>query len=92
MIQQEIEFFYPLTEQIPLDLIYEETKPEFYYGVTSGLYTFKENGALFTTVSSTTNHFMIDCDVVTFRSKKKHTFIQKLLFKVMGIKVQDNGR
>jgi hypothetical protein len=90
MIQQEIKFFYPLTEQIPLDLIYEETEPKLWtsLGVTSGSYLMS-TGA---TTSYVTSHLTIDCDNVRFQSKKKHTFIQKLMFRAMGIKVQDNGR
>jgi hypothetical protein len=36
MTQQEIEFFWPLTEQIPLDLDYTNCKkPQYYNGVNS---------------------------------------------------------
>jgi len=88
MIQQEIKFFYPLTEQIPLDLIYEETKlKEYMFDCTStgsGFYL-ASNG---TTSSWVTNQFTINCDQVKFQSKKKHSFIQKLMHKAMGIKVE----
>jgi len=89
MIQQEIKFFYPLTEQIPLDLIYEETKPKGYtmdvIGTGSGFYL-ASTGA---SASYVTSQLTIDCDNVRFQSKKKHTFIQKLMYKAMGIKVEE---
>lgn len=86
MIQQEIKFFYPLTEQIPLDLIYEETEPKVWtsVGVTSGFYLMSTE----TTSSWVTGQLTINCDQVKFQSKKKHTLIQKLMHKAMGIKVE----
>jgi hypothetical protein len=91
MIQQEIRFFYPLTEQIPLDLIYEETKPIRYtmdaIGTGSGFYL-ASNG---TSSSFITGQLTIDCDRVRFQSKKKRTFIQKLMYKAMGIKVYESN-
>jgi len=89
MIQQEIKFFYPLTEQIPLDLIYEEIEPKLWtsLGVTSGSYLIS-NGEWKTAYSSTSTQLTINCDQVKFQSNKKHTFIQKILYKVLGIKVE----
>ena len=88
MIQQEIRFFWPLTEQIPLDLIYEEIKPKSYtmdaIGTGSGFYL----GSNGTSSTYITSQLTINCDNVRFQSKKKHTFIQKLMHKAMGIKVE----
>jgi hypothetical protein len=91
MIQQEIKFFYPLTEQIPLDLIYEETKPIRYtmdaISTGSGFYL-ASNG---TSSSFITGQLTIDCDRVRFQTTKKHTFIQRLMHKAMGIKVYESN-
>jgi hypothetical protein len=37
MIQQQIEFFWPLTEQIPLDLDYSQCSPHEYYLRAKGI-------------------------------------------------------
>ena len=85
MIQQEIKFFWPLTEQIPLDLIYEGcNKP---YSLVSSGALLISNGSTWTT-SITTQHTTINCDQISFQTKKKQTFLQRLMYKAMGIKVQ----
>jgi hypothetical protein len=86
MIQQEIKFFWPLTEQIPLDLIYEGcNKPLPLVSFGTDLLT--SNGSTWTT-SITTQHTTINCDQISFQTKKKQTFLQRLMYKAMGIKVQ----
>ena len=91
MIQQEIKFFYPFTEQIPLDLIYEETKPNFASMYAAPNTYLINNGVGGTASSYITSHLTIDCDNVRFQSKKKHTFVQKLMYKAMGIKVYESN-
>ncbi len=86
MIQQEIKFFWPLTEQVPLDLIYENcNKP--YSLVSSSVLLISNGGTLCTTIN-TMQHTTINCDQIRFQTKKKHTFLQRLMYKAMGIKVQ----
>jgi hypothetical protein len=81
-IQQEIKFFWPLTEQIPLNLIYEDcNKPLPIVPVGTLLIS---NGG---TGASITSGVTIDCDQISFQPKKKHTFLQRLMYKAMGIKV-----
>jgi hypothetical protein len=87
MIQQEIKFFYPLTEQILLDLIYEETKPKL---PVTGTYLIGNVG-VGSTSGFITSQLTIDCDRVRFQTTKKHTFIQKLMYKALGIKVYENN-
>jgi len=87
MIQQEITFFWPLTEQIPLDLIYEGcNKPYPLVSVSSSVLLIS-NGSTWTT-SNTMQHTTINCDQISFQTKKKQTFLQRLMYKAMGIKVQ----
>jgi hypothetical protein len=85
MIQQEIKFFWPLTEQIPLDLIYEDCNKPLPL-VSSGALLIS-NGSTWTT-SNTMQHTTINCDQISFQTKKKQTFLQRLMYKAMGIKVQ----
>jgi hypothetical protein len=85
MIQQEITFFWPLTEQIPLDLIYEGCNKPLPL-VSSGVFLIS-NGSTWTT-SNTMQHTTINCDQISFQTKKKQTFLQRLMYKAMGIKVQ----
>ena len=87
MIQQEIKFFWPLTEQIPLDLIYEGCNKPYSFVSSSVLLT--SNGSIGTwTTSNTMQHTTINCDQISFQTKKKQTFLQRLMYKAMGIKVQ----
>lgn len=86
MIQQEIKFFWPLTEQIPLDLIYEGCNKPLPL-VSSGVLLISNGGTLCTT-SNTMQHTTINCDQISFQTKKKQTFLQRLMYKAMGIKVQ----
>jgi hypothetical protein len=86
-IQQEIKFFWPLTEQIPLDLNYEDCKPLPLVSFGTDLLT--SNGSICTwTTSNTMQHTTINCDQISFQTKKKQTFLQRLMYKAMGIKVQ----
>ena len=89
MIQQEIKFFWPLTEQIPLDLIYEDYKEPTPH-ITPGTYLVNIVGPG-TTGSFISSQFTINCDRVRFQTTKKHTFIQKLMHKAMGIKVYESN-
>jgi hypothetical protein len=82
MIQQQIKFFWPLTEQIQLDLIYEDCKPL----PLSGTLLISNGGTTSLWTGGVTNT-VINCDQIRFQTKKKHTFLQRLMYKAMGIKV-----
>ena len=84
--QQEIKFFWPLTEQIPLDLIYEGcSKPLPLTNFSPLLVSSGHTGTWWT--GGVTNT-VINCDQISFQTKKKQTFLQRLMYKAMGIKVQ----
>lgn len=84
MYQQEIQFFWPLTEQIPLDLDYSDcVKPtiSIAYGGTG------------TTISSlaigtswTTSSFRLHENTTTMIVLKKPNLLRKWLFKLLGFK------
>jgi hypothetical protein len=95
--QTEIQFFWPLTEQINLNLDFkpceeyneEQRKKQNYIG-----YTLNTWGAVsptaFTTISNNLGNpsFTINIDAmpITIVSKKKPNFIIKFIYKSMGMK------
>ena len=94
MIQSEIQFFWPLTEQIPLDLDYTgcDTKPEsiLSYGYTGVTFSSVNNGTWTTaisptlTVSPTNPKGYIEIGGLQIGQEKEPNFIQKLIFKLLG--------
>jgi hypothetical protein len=101
MQQLEISYFFPLTEQVPLDLDFtpcekylEEWKAEQTknYTVLSGSYLIGagNTGSTWTTLSTNLGSpsFTINVDAmpITIISKKKPNFIMKFIYKSMGMK------
>lgn len=100
MMQQiEIQYFFPLTEQIPLDLDFtpcekyiEEWRAEqFKNSVTSGMtLMFGNGGTSWATVSSNLGEpsFTINVDQtpITIVSKKKPNIIKQYIYKALGMK------
>ena len=87
MQQQEINFFWPLTEQIPLELDYSNCEqPKLYSNllINSGI----GNISLMDTNSNWTTYH-IDVDNVVAKTSKKPNIIRKTLFKIMGIKLEN---
>ena len=98
MQQFEIQYFFPLTEQIPLDLDYkpctdyseEQRKKQTYTGYT--LDSWAGTGA--TTWATITNShigapsFTINVDQmpITIVSKKKPNFVKQFIYKTLGMK------
>ena len=90
MQQLEIQFFWPLTEQIPLDLDYtgcEAPKlsvPNLY---SSNLYSncIIQNTD-WNTVSVVAGNLSIDVDTAVIKTKDEPPFYRKMLYKMMGIK------
>jgi hypothetical protein len=92
--QQEIKFFWPLTEQIPLELNTEgcDTREN------TGLYFSNGSGATFSTgsglnlnsdgaawVSVNTGRLELDVEQTTIIVKKKPALYRRALYKLMGI-------
>lgn len=89
MKQLEIEYFWPITEQIPLDLDYTDCeKPRLSItssnGLLSGAYLL-HNGKTtsYSVVASTLN---IDVDSTTFKVAEKPNIIRRGLLNILGIK------
>lgn len=91
MHQLEIKYFYPLTEQMDLDLDYkpcnefEEAKRKAWVSqsIIGG------TGLTFATVNTNIEpSFQIDIDQtpITIRSKEKPNFIRRYIYKVLGMK------
>jgi hypothetical protein len=94
MQQLEISFFYPLTEQVPLDLDYANCeKPKVYTDTGTIIGT---NGPYVLTTGATSTYALhvdgkvsMDADKMTFRTSKKPNIIRRALFNVMGIKLEN---
>ena len=92
MRQLEIQYFYPLTEQIPLELDYTEcAKPKVWTTIDSGL-TLSLSNSVVGTVGISNNignpSFTINVDAtpITIVSKKKPNFVKKFIYKSLGMK------
>ena len=94
MQQLEISFFWPLTEQVPLELDYSNCeKPKLYNDTgtiigTNGPYVLT-NGATSTYALHVDGKVSMDADKITFRTSKKPNIIRKMLFNAMGIKLEN---
>ena len=90
MHQLEINFFWPLTEQVPLELDYSNCeKPKLYSNNiigTNGSYVFNTGSTWSTQI---VGNFSIDADKTTFKTSKKPNIIRKMLFSIMGIKLEN---
>ena len=89
MIQQEFKFFWPLTEQIPLDLNYEGCdKPKLSCPldvVSSGqLYTIANGGTWSTSIVA--NNLSLDIDTTTIKVREKPNLCRRTLYKCLGLK------
>jgi hypothetical protein len=90
MRQTEIQFFWPLTEQMPLELDYSNCeKPKLYTDnmiTATGSYVFSTGGY---TTTQIVGPLQIDADKITFKTSKKPNIIRRALFNVMGIKLEN---
>jgi hypothetical protein len=99
MQQLEISYFFPLTEQINLDLdftltekyILDKRAEQAKNSITSGMLLSVGNGGTTWTTMSTnigSPSFTINVDAmpITIISKKKPNFIMKFIYKSMGMK------
>ena len=86
--QTEIEFFWPLTEQVPLDLDYsvcERPKVTMPSNVaTSGQYVIS-NGATWNTTIVASN-LSLDVDTTTIKMKEKPSLCRRTILKCLGLK------
>lgn len=88
MHQQEIQFFWPLTEQIPLDLNYRECNQ---YQISCSSANIGSGAVLSVAIANgstswTPSSIKLQENHTTMVVLKKPNFIRKFLFKTLGIK------
>lgn len=93
MQQLEIQYFFPLTEQIPLDLDYTDcAKPKVWSTISDGTLSFMAHGVTSWATVSNNNlgapSFTINVDQtpITIVSKKKPNFVKQFIYKTLGMK------
>lgn len=86
MQQLEIKFFYPLTEQIPLELDYTDCeKPKLSMSsVDAGQFVIS-NGGTWTT-SIVASNLSLDVDTTTIKMKEKPGLCRRTILKCLGLK------
>jgi len=95
MHQLEIEYFFPLTEQIPLDLDFavcnaydEQKRMEWMTGGNGTVLLAGGTGVTWASISNIEPSFCIDIDQkpLTVMSKNKPSIFRRYLYKIMGVK------
>ena len=89
MYQQQIEFFWPLTEQIPLDLDYTNCeKPTLTVGQPTGptFYTNGTTAATWVAMSISPDRLVVDVEEVTLKQRTKPSLFRRLVYKAIGVK------
>lgn len=83
--QIEIQYFWPLTEQIELDLDYSNChKPKIEWSsIDRSLYTLT-NGVTNTTI--TASHLVLDIDTTTVKFKSEPNLLFRCIYKLIGLK------
>ena len=87
MQQLSIDFFWPLTEQIPLDLDYTDcNKPQLTMPINSGIssITISNGGTGITTITAA--RLQLDVDTTVIKSNTKPPLIRRGLYKLLGLK------
>ena len=82
--QTEIQFFWPLTEQMPLSLDYAGCDIPKLYTYTP--YSHMSNLAFNGSNASWTTSININSDNIIIRSKNKQPLYRRILYKLLGIK------
>lgn len=91
MQQQSIEFFFPLTEQIPLDLDFTQCSPHQYWLRAQGIagregpFPTGTKYVIAETNITPTWQFNVDNTTVNIISKHKPNIIRRYLYKALGI-------
>jgi hypothetical protein len=89
MYQTEIQFFWPLTEQIPLELDYTDcARPIYVNCVTPSNMTLMTGTGLsfVSNVPTWTTSINIDTNNITVRSKNLPPLYRRVLYKLLGIR------
>ena len=83
MHQLELKLFWPLQEQIPLDLDYHLIPKA--WTATSNVIN---SGYLITSSNISGGNFYINTDEVVFHTKRRQSFFQRLVFRLLGLRVE----
>jgi hypothetical protein len=100
MRQLDIEFFWPLSEQIPLDLDYSDCEPKYSYTPLSGSFLISDgmhplsgsflisDGSIGGTTSGhlSAGNLFVDVDSTVFKMTKKPNIVRRMLLSTLGIK------
>jgi hypothetical protein len=87
MYQQEIKFFWPLTEQIPLDLNYDECeKLKLSVPIDTNGITYTVNAWDTGTVSITASHLNLDIDTTVVKVKETPNLCSRIIYKCLGLR------
>ena len=92
MKQLELEMFFPLTEQIPLDLDYGPTHIYYRAKGIAGVHGMPILGTKYEFITSATNttltasHLTIDVQSTTIKTKTKPPLYRRLAYRLMGLK------
>ena len=88
--QLQFKFFWPLTEQIPLELDYTDcAKPQLGYplpsgGIGQGPITFGPYATGHTTITAA--HLSLDIDTTTLKVREKPGLCRRTILKCLGLK------
>ena len=90
MHQLSIDFFWPLTEQIPLDLDYTDCeKPKLYTSqVMAGeglTFTTATTGTTWVAMEINPQKLTVDVEQVCFKQKVKPNLFRRMIYKIIGI-------
>lgn len=87
MYQSEIQFFWPLTEQMELDLDYAPTHIHFRAKGIAGVHSLPILGSVYEfSKTSFTTQFVLDVQSTTIRHETKPPLYRRLLYRLMGLK------
>ena len=90
MHQKEIQFFWPLTEQMPLDLNYDGCgKPKLERtidGTNNGALTYTLGAWDTGSVSITASHMNLDVDTTVVKLKEKPGLCRRTILNCLGLK------
>lgn len=87
MQQLSIDFFWPLTEQISLDLDYTDCKkPQLTMPINFGINTILVSNGGTGATTITAARLQLDVDTTVIKSKTKPPLIRRWLYKLLGLK------
>jgi hypothetical protein len=88
MYQQSIQFFWPLTEQIPLDLDYtncERPKLTVDSGSTGFTILPTTIGTTILAMEMNPTKLTVDVENITFKQKIKPNWFRRIIYKIIGV-------